>query len=105
MKRKLICMCLLALYCVPWTYLALWGDATHGTMLLYALMIVMHAVLCFAAIRTRHAWIAAVGSALSGAVSLMCVKYGPLVEMSYSFKPFTAVHLTAAVSLMRFRLR
>jgi len=102
MKRKVIGAGMLLMYCVPWAYFALWGDATHGTMLLYALMIVMHAALCFVSLRTRRAWIAAVGSSLSGAVSLMCVKYSPLVEMSYYFKPFTAVHLTAAVSLMLF---
>ena len=102
MKRKVIGAGMLLMYCVPWAYFALWGDATHGTMLLYALMIVMHAALCFVSLRTRRAWIAAVGSALGGAVSLLCVKYSPLVEMSYYFKPFTAVHLTAAVSLMLF---
>ena len=102
MKRKVIGAGMLLVYCVPWVYFALWGDAMRGTMLLYALMIAMHAVLCFASIKTRHMWIAAVGSALSGAVSLLCVKYSPLVEMSGYFKPFTAVHLTAAVSLMLF---
>lgn len=102
MKRKMLSLGMLAVYAVPWTYFALLGDAKGGTMLLYALMIAMHAALCVLSIITQRVWAAVVGSVLSGVTSLLFVKFGSLVEMNYYFKPFTAVHLTAAVSLLLF---
>ena len=102
MKKKRIGAVLPVLYCVPWTYLALWGDGMHGTMLLYALLIAAHAGLYVLCAKLGRTWAAIVGSAVSGAVSLACVLCSPLMEMNYYFKPFTAVQLAAAVSVVLF---
>ena len=102
MKKKWISTLLLLGYCVPYAYFALWGDAKIGTTLLYGVLLAAHAVLCTLALKTHHAWAAIVGSALSGAVSLLFVRPSPLMEMNHYFKPFTAMQLTAAVSLIMF---
>ena len=102
MKSKWISVLLILMYCVPWIYLALWGDGMHGTMLLYALMLAAHAGLCVLCVKRKCAWAAVAGSAVSGAVSLVCVLCSPLTEMNYYFKPFTAVQLAAAVSVLLF---
>lgn len=102
MKKHWIGALLVLLYCVPWVFFALWGDAKMGTMLLYGALLAAHAVLCLIALKTQCAWAAIVGSALSGAVSLLFVRHSPLMEMNHYFKPFTAMQLTAAVSLIMF---
>lgn len=105
MKNKIVCALLLLAYCIPWAYFALHGDAMGGTMLMYGIMLLAHASLCVLSILNKHMWIAPVGSALSGAISLLCVKFSSLAEMNYYFKPFTAVHLAALVSLVLFAVQ
>ena len=105
MNRRWTGALIVLLYCVPYTFFALWGDGMHGTMLLYALMLAAHTTLCVLALKMHCAWAAIAGSALSGAVSLLFVRHSPLMEMNYYFKPFTAMHLAAAVSLLMFGIQ
>ena len=102
MKKHWIGALLVLLYCVPWVFFALWGDAKMGTMLLYGVLLAAHAVLCLIALKTQRAWAAVAGSALSGVMSLLFVKFSALNEMNYFFKPFTAVQLAALVSFVLF---
>lgn len=100
MKKALICAGLLAAYCIPWVYFALHGDATGGTMLMYGIMLLAHAALCVLSVKTKNAWVAPVGCVLSGVISVICVRFSVLYEMSYFFKPFTAVGLATVVSVV-----
>lgn len=81
-------------YCVPWAYLALWGDAAHGTVLLYALMAAAFFLLC----RGSKLKTVLLGNLLSLMASGLCLwAFGPADAAGY-YKPFTAWSLLAVVS-------
>ena len=85
---------LLAAYCIPYAYLAIWGDAVHGTMLLYALMAAAFFLLCKGAAKLRS-----VATVISTAASCLCLaEFGPQ-DMAAYFKPFTAWSLLLVISL------
>lgn len=66
MKKNsiLLKILLLVAYCVPYSFLAVNGDGTSGTMLFYGVMVVAFVVLCTLSIKTHNAWIIVVGSML-----------------------------------------
>ena len=89
---------LLLAYAIPYAYLALWGDAVHGTMLLYLLMAAAFFLLCKAAAKLRSLPVILFGNLLSTAVSCLClVMLGPK-DMAAYFKPFTGWSLLLTVS-------
>ena len=51
-KKDFIRILLLIVYCVPYAFLAVNGDATSGTILFYGVMIASFSMLCWSAIRT-----------------------------------------------------
>ena len=81
-------------YCVPWAYLALWGDAAHGTVWLYALMAAAFFLLC----RGSDLRGVLLGNLLSLMASGLCLwAFGPADATGY-FKPLTAWSLMLVVS-------
>ena len=90
---------LLAAYCIPYAYLAIWGDAVHGTMLLYALMAAAFFLLCKGAAKLRSVATVVIGNLISTAASCLCLaEFGPQ-DMAAYFKPFTAWSLLLVISL------
>ena len=86
---------LLAGYCVPYAYLAIWGDALHGTVLFYALMVTALFLLC----RGSEMHTVLLGNLLSLVASGLCLAaFGP-ADMAVYFKPFTAWSLMLVISL------
>ena len=93
---------LLAAYCVPYSFLAVNGDGTSGTMMFYGVMIAALIVLCMLSIKTRNAWIVIVGSILSGVSSYLTASLSGLEPMGHYFKPFTSHGLITTVSVIAF---
>ena len=92
-KRNL----LLLGYCVPYAFLALYGDEAFGSVLGYVLLIAGAVILGWLCGKVEGApfwW----GNALTAAISLLCtwVVYGN--RMNHYFKPFSAVGLAAVLS-------
>ena len=93
---------LLVAYCIPYSFLAVNGDGTSGTMLFYGVMIAAFLVLCILSIKTRNAWIVIVGSILSGVSSYLTASLSSLEPMGHYFKPFTSHGLITTVSVIFF---
>ena len=104
MKKNsfLLKILLLVAYCVPYSFLAVNGDGTSGTMLFYGVMIAVFVVLCTLSIKTRNAWIVIVGSILSGVSSYLTASLSGLEPMGHYFKPFTSHSLITTVSVIAF---
>ena len=91
---------LLAAYCIPYAYLAIWGDAVHGTMLLYALMAAAFFLLCKGAAKLRSVATVVIGNLISTAASCLCLAaFGPQ-DMAAYFKPFTAWSLLLVIFVL-----
>lgn len=104
MKKNsiLLKILLLVAYCVPYSFLAVNGDGTSGTMLFYGVMVVAFVVLCTLSIKTHNAWIIVVGSILSGVSSYLTASLSGLEPMGHYFKPFTSHGLITTVSVIAF---
>ena len=89
---------LLASYCIPFAFLAVSGDAFHGTMFFYAVMVAGILLLCRAAFKTNNVPVIYLGNALSFASSCLAAKLSGLEAMGAYFKPFTAYSLIVALS-------
>ena len=104
MKKSsmLLKILLLVAYCVPYSFLAVNGDGTSGTMLFYGVMIAAFVVLCTLSIKTHNAWIIVVDSFLSGVSSYLTASLSGLEPMGHYFKPFTSHGLITTVSVIAF---
>ena len=107
MKKNsfLLKILLLVAYCVPYSFLAVNGDGTSGTMMFYVVMIAALIVLCTLSIKTRNAWIVIVGSILSGVSSYLTASLSGLEPMGHYFKPFTSHGLITTVSVIAFAVQ
>lgn len=99
-NRRLIRTCLLIVYCVPFSFLCVNGDASSGTMLYYGVMIAGFALLCWGALKTRNISALYIGNALSLASSYAVTKLTGLDPMGYYFKPLTAYSLMVTISVV-----
>lgn len=88
---------LIAACCVPYAFLCLWGDVTHGTMLLYLPCIAVCLLLMTRSRRISPALFA--GHALSFLSSCLCLQLFRTERWQWYFKPFSAFQLIAALSL------
>ena len=88
---------LIAACCVPYAFLCLWGDVTHGTMLLYLPCIAMCLLLITRSRRISPALFA--GHGLSFLSSCLCLQLFRTERWQWYFKPFSAFQLIAALSL------
>ncbi len=107
MKKNslLLKILLLAAYCVPYSFLAVNGDGTSGTMMFYGVMIVALIALCTLSIKTHNVWIVIVGSILSGVSSYLTASLSDLEPMGHYFKPFTSHGLITTVSVIAFAVQ
>ena len=91
---------LLIAYCIPYAYLAVWGDGVQRTMIFYGVMVVGLSLLCWGAIKTNDLPLLAAGNILSFTVSFAAARFTDLAPMGEYFKPFTSLTLIAAISLI-----
>lgn len=101
MKRKWVIRgLLLILYCVPFAFLSVNGDAAWGTMLFYGVMLAGFALLCWGALKTHNAAVIFIGNILSFVSSYAAAKLSGLEPMGHYFKPFTSYSLIAVISVI-----
>ena len=91
---------LLIVYCVPFAFLSVNGDATLGTMLFYGVMIAGFALLCWSALKTNNIAVLYIGNGLSFLSSYTAGKLSGLEPMGHYFKPFTAHSLIVVISVV-----
>ena len=91
---------LLIVYCIPFAFLSVNGDATLGTMLFYGVMIAGFALLCWSALKTNNIAVLYIGNGLSFLSSYTAGKLCGLEPMGHYFKPFTAHSLIVVISVV-----
>ena len=96
---------LLILYCIPFTFLAVNGDAVYGTMLFYGIMIAGFALLCRYSLKTSNEIVIYIGNVFSFISSYAVAKMSGLEPMGHYFKPFTAYSLIVTISVITFLLQ
>ena len=99
-KTWIIGALLLIVYCVPFAFLSVNGDATSGTMLFYGIMIASFALLCWGALKRNNAAIIFLGNILSFVSSYVVAKISGLEPMEHYFKPFDSYSLIVAISVV-----
>ena len=99
-KSWIIKALLLIVYCVPFAFLSVNGDATSGTMLFYGVMIVGFALLCWGALKKNNVAVLYIGNVLSFVSSYAVAKLSGLEPMGHYFKPFTSYSLIVAISVV-----
>ena len=99
-KQWTIRALLLIVYCVPFAFLSVNGDATYGTMLFYGVMIAGFALLCWGALKTNNVAVLYIGNGLSFLSSYTAGKLSGLEPMGHYFKPFTAHSLIVVISVV-----
>ena len=91
---------MLIAYCIPYAYLAVWGDGVQRTMIFYGVMVVGLSLLCWGAIKTNDLPLLAAGNILTFTVSFAAARFTNLAPMGDYFKTFTSLTLIAAISLI-----
>ena len=88
MKKALTKLSLILIYCIPFVFLAINEDATHGTLWFYLVMIIAFGVLCYASVKSKNLWIVVVGNMLSFVSSSIFARCCQTEKWEYYFKPF-----------------
>ena len=99
-KQWTIRALLLIVYCVPFAFLSVNGDATSGTMLFYGVMIAGFALLCWGSLKTNNVAVLYIGNGLSFLSSYTAGKLSGLEPMGHYFKPFTSHSLIVVISVV-----
>ena len=99
-KQWTIRALLLIVYCVPFAFLSVNGNATSGTMLFYGVMIAGFALLCWGALKTNNVAVLCIGNGLSFLSSYAVGKLSGLEPMGHYFKPFTSHSLIVIISVV-----
>lgn len=97
--KKIIKTALAIAYCIPFAFLSVYGDATSGTLIYYALMAGSFTVLCWYSLKTDNIPIIYIGNVLSGVSSYVAAKVSGMGPMAYYFKPFTSYSLIVGISI------
>lgn len=87
----------LIFYCIPWAFLALYGDAVYFWGWQYLLILVCSAAA--ALFRHEQGRLLLLGNILSFGISLLLICLVGFSEMNDYFKPFGAVGWTSLLSL------
>ena len=99
-KQWTIRALMLIVYCFPFAFLSVNGDATSGTMLFYGVMIAGFALLCWGALKTNNVAVLYIGNGLSFLSSYTAGKLSGLEPMGHYFKPFTSHSLIVVISVV-----
>lgn len=89
-------------YCIPFSFLGMYGDATFDSMWLYALAVIGYGFLCWLCIQYRSLTGLLLGNVLSCGISVVCVELFQTEEWAWYFKPFTAVKMVLVISVVAF---
>lgn len=101
MNKKLINILLLLAYCVPYQFLAMYGDHHFNTILLYGFMVICFGVLTWIAVKNNLVVTLVIGNILSCILSYFFIQYSSYDWSDY-FKPFSPVGLLLFVTIILF---
>ena len=96
---------MLIAYCIPYAYLAVWGDGVQGTMIFYGVMVIGLSLLCWGAIKTNDLPLLSAGNIATFTSSWFAARFTDLAPMGEYFKPFTSLTLIATISLIALGLQ
>lgn len=99
-KTWLIRILLLIVYCVPYAFFAIKGDAISGTMMFYGVMIVGFSLLCWGAIKTNNHSICIYRKCSKLYFFLHSSRYWGIRRYAWYFKPFTVQTLLIGISIV-----
>lgn len=105
MKSWAVRILLLLGYCVPYAFLSMNGDTAYDTMLLYGVMIICFALLCWLSVKTQNSVIIIVGNILSCLSSYLFILQYQMEKWEWYFKPFSANSLLILLSIMALLLQ
>ena len=105
MRKWYIRLFILIAYCIPYAFLAIYGDAMYRTMLLYGVIAVAFFVLYRLCIRSHNVVVFFIGNILSLLVSLLTARLTHLEKMEWYFKPFTSQSLLLTISIAVFAIQ
>lgn len=100
MNEKIIHVLLLMAYCVPYGFLAMWGDAEKETMLYYGVLVIGLLLLCLFARKRGDFSAILLGNTLSAVISACCVALFRTEKWSWYFKPMTPMSLLCGIYLL-----
>ncbi len=89
-------------YWVPFSFLAIYGDAEFHSMWLYLLMISGFGALCVWVARTKQYGMIVLGNIVSGLSSYLCVGLFAPERWGWYFKPLTAEMLVIVLTVVAF---
>lgn len=105
MNKWYIRFFILLAYCVPYTFLAIYGDAIYGTMLLYVVAGTAFFVLYHLCIRTKNIAVCFAGNLLTFSASFLTAHLIHLEKMEWYFKPFNSQSLLITLSFAIFMIQ
>lgn len=106
MKNKAVQTVLLLLgYCIPFAFLALYGDVSYDTMWLYVLLIAGMGLLCWGCIKFKNLPALVLGNILSVLVSVLCVRAFIPADLEWYFKPLTSNSTAILISIVAFLIQ
>lgn len=100
MKNSIVYILTLFGYCIPYVFLAMYGDAQNRNMSLYGVMVIAMGILCWVTIKMKKFFIMVIGNALSCLTSCICIYLFQTEIWKWYFKPFEAVHLAITISII-----
>ena len=91
---------LMVLYFVPYSYLAVYGDITFGSMALYLLPVCAFSALCVVTVKMGSMWHLIVGNILSFVSSYACAHLFITEKWGWYFKPLTGAQIVSGISFL-----
>lgn len=97
MNKRLVNFLMILAYCVPYQFLAMYGDYNFDTMLFYILMFLCFGILMWISARNNTVVTLVIGNLLSFFSSFLFIRYDPYDWSNY-FHPFSPVGLLLFVT-------
>ena len=101
MKKLLLGMLLIFLYCFPYVYFSMYLDYSNGSMLGFGLMIIITSILAFCGVKYVHYIHVIIGNSLSMIISFYFIgEMSGVEEWGGYFKPITPNQLLIVVTIL-----
>lgn len=105
MYKKIFRRLMLLFYCIPFAFLAMYGDAMSGSMMFLGVMLAGFGLLCSVAVITNNANVLIIGNLLSFLSSTFFTLIYLPVEWSWYFKPLTPMLLLILITTILFSIQ
>lgn len=106
MNKKRVRRLMLLFYCIPFVFLAMYGDALSGSMMFYGVMLAGFSLLCGIAFMTNNTNVLITGNLFSFFSSaIFTLIYLPGSEWNWYFKPLTPILLLILITAILFSIQ